>query len=421
MKGTKQPGEARRVLVVSQHFWPESFRINDMVAGFVEQGIEVDVLCGLPNYPKGEWYPGYRYTGPRRQNHAGAQVFRAGEIRRKGNTGLRIFLNYCSFPFFALFSLPRLHGRRYDAVLCYETSPVMMLLPAIVYAKTHRVPLTGYVLDLWPDNLYSVLKVQNAFLRRVAQGVSRWHYRRCDKLVALSNAQAALLQKMVERPGKKTPAITVIPQYAEDFYAENVQDEALAKRFAGAFNLLFAGNISPAQGLDSLVEAVALVRGQLPEKPLRVWILGDGMSREALQQQVRQAGLEDVFVFEGTVPPEDVPRYTGCADALFAGLCASENLGLTVPAKIASYLAAGRPLLVAMEGAGAQAVLQSGAALVSPPDESGALAQNLAALMQKTDDERAAMGKAGRAFYKQEYRRSTLLQKLVDFIFPEGN
>ena len=153
--------KGKRILVVSQHYWPENFRITDICAGFAADGCEVDVLCGLPNYPKGEWFEGYRYTGPRRESHAGVQIFRAGEIRRRGNTSLRIFLNYISFPVTALFNLPRLHGRKYDAVFCYETSPVLMMLPAVVYAKLHRVPLTTYVLDLWPENLYSVMPVRN--------------------------------------------------------------------------------------------------------------------------------------------------------------------------------------------------------------------------------------------------------------------
>ena len=143
----------KRILVVTQHFWPEAFRVNDLVEGFVQDGLAVDVLCGLPNYPAGEWFAGYRYSGPRKESYKGAAVYRGGEVRRKGNGGLRIFLNYVSWPFFALFNLWRLPGG-YSAVLCYNTSPVLMSFPALVYAKLHRVPFTNYVLDLWPENLY---------------------------------------------------------------------------------------------------------------------------------------------------------------------------------------------------------------------------------------------------------------------------
>ncbi|NLW79533.1 MAG: glycosyltransferase family 4 protein [Ruminococcaceae bacterium] len=405
----------RRILVVSQHFWPENFRISDIVAGFVGDDIEVDVLCGLPNYPKGEWFDGYRYTGPRRQQYAGAQVFRAGEIRRKGNTGARIFLNYVSWPFFALFSLPRLAGRRYDAVFCYETSPVMMLFPAILHAKIHKLPLTCYVLDLWPDNLYSVLPVKSPFLRGIAQKVSDWHYRRCTRLIAMSDALAERL-KAIAATAKHPPQVAVIPQYSEDFYGQDIPDDALKARFAGFFNLLFAGNISPAQNLENLVRAVKLVTARRPAAKLRVLLLGDGMSREALAQAIKAEGLDAHFEFCGQVPPEEIPRWTGMADALFAGLTQSENLGLTVPAKITSYLAAGRPLLVAMEGEGARVAQESGAALVSGAGDAEALAANIEALLDMPADQRAAMGTAGRAAWQAHYRRAPLLKALERFI-----
>ncbi|MGD9560209.1 MAG: glycosyltransferase family 4 protein [Oscillospiraceae bacterium] len=405
----------RRILVVSQHYWPENFRINDIVDGFIAHGIEVDVLCGLPNYPTGEWFPGYRYTGPRRQQHAGAQLFRAGEVRRKGNTPLRIFLNYVSFPFFALFSLPRLAPRKYDAVFCYETSPVLMIFPAIVYAKAHRVPLTTYVLDLWPDNLYSVLPVKNRALRGIAKSVSNWHYRRCTRLIAMSDALGARLRE-VAQTAKRPPQIAVIPQYGEDFYLEDIPDETLRARFAGAFNILFAGNISPAQDLSSLVAAVALARKQQPTLALRVLLLGEGMARAQLEADIARHGLEDAFVFCGQVPAQDIPRWTGVADALFAGLAASENLGLTVPAKVTSYLAAGRPLLIAMDGEGARIASACGAALVSPAGNAEALAANILRLATMPTEKRTDMGKAGRAYFRQHFSRAPLLEKLERFI-----
>ena len=203
--------KGKRILVVSQHYWPENFRITDICAGFAADGCEVDVLCGLPNYPKGEWFEGYRYTGPRRESHAGVQIFRAGEIRRRGNTSLRIFLNYISFPVTALFNLPRLHGRKYDAVFCYETSPVLMMLPAVVYAKLHRVPLTTYVLDLWPENLYSVMPVRNKALRAVAAGVSHWFYRRSERLVAMSPALDERLAAIAPRAQRTSLAWALSP------------------------------------------------------------------------------------------------------------------------------------------------------------------------------------------------------------------
>ena len=404
----------KRILVVSQHYWPENFRITDLCAGFTADGCAVDVLCGLPNYPSGEWFEGYRYTGPRHEMHDGVEIFRAGEIRRKNNTGLRIFLNYISYPVTALFHLPRLAGRRYDAVFCYETSPVLMLLPAIVYAKLHRVPLTAYVLDLWPENLYSVLPVQNRALRAVAAGVSHWLYRRCDRLIAMSPA----LEKRLAAIAPKAQR-TVIPQYCEDFYARQVHDAALEQRFAGRFNVLFAGNISPAQNLSLLVECARRLKADA-RRDIHFILVGSGMSLESLQNEIAHAQLADWFTFEGRRPAEEIPAYHTLADALFAALCPSEDVGLTVPAKIASYFAAGRPCLVSVSGEAARVMLESGAGLASDAGDADGLYQNLLALAALPAEARARMGRAGFSYYGAHFRRAPLLHRIEDFVLGAG-
>ena len=402
-----------RILVVSQHYWPENFRVTDLCEGLVAQGIQVDVLCGLPNYPLGKWYEGYRYTGPRRQEHNGVNIIRAGEIPRRGNTGPMIFLNYVSWPLFALFSLPRLRGK-YDAVLCYNTSPVLMSFPAILYAKLHRVPLTNYVLDIWPENLYSVLPVKNKVLRSIAQAVSNWHYRRADRLIAMSDSLRRRLAQVSRKPEE---SIAVIPQYCEDFYAAPADPGELAEKFAGRFNLVFTGNFSPAQSLDTVIRAAVKARGMGAEN-LRILMVGDGMSRNALEALVDELNARDTVVFTGSVPPADVPRYTTLAHGLVASLSASPDLGMTVPAKIASYMAAAKPLLASMDGEGARAVEAAGCGFTSPAEDSDALAKNMLALYQTGEAERAALGQKAFAWYQTNYRRRAVLDQLEDFLLP---
>lgn len=400
----------KRILVVTQHYWPENFRINDVVQGFVEDGVAVDVLCGLPNYPKGDWYPGYRYTGPRRQQLGGVQVYRAGEVPRRGNSGPMIFLNYVSWPFFALFSLWRLKGP-YDAVLCYNTSPVLMALPALLYGKLHRVPVTTYVLDLWPENLYSVLPVKSAFWRRVAAAVSDWHYKKADKLIAMSGS---LRQRLLQRTGKPGERVAVIPQYCEDFYAHPLPDATLAARYGGRFNLVFTGNFSPAQSLPTVIRAAVQAR-ELGAEGLRLLLVGDGMSRPELEALVDGLGARSTVEFCGSVPPTEVPKFTALADGLVASLAPSPDLGLTVPAKLASYMAAAKPLLASMDGEGAAAVAQCGN-LASPAGDAGALAANMLALYRMPSAQRAALGRQAFDFYAAHYRRTQLLRQLEEFI-----
>lgn len=405
----------KKILVVSQHYWPENFRSTDVCHGFTELGYDVDVLCGLPNYPKGEWADGYGFFGPRKEVHEGIPLYRCGEIRRKGNSGLRIFLNYVSFPFFAGFDLLRLCGRHYDAVFCYETSPVLMAWPAILYAKAHRLPLTIYVLDLWPENLYSVLDIKNKLLRSIAGGVSTWHYKRADRLIAMS---PSLRQTLLARTGKRPEDVTVIPQYCEALYTRDVPDEALAARFSDKFNVVFAGNLSPAQGLEILVEVAVRLQAQLVTG-IRFIIVGDGMSRESLQEAIRRKNVADYFVFEGQHPVQDVPKYHTLADALVACLVKSEAIGLTIPAKITSYTAAGRPVLCCMDGEGARVIEDSGCGFACPAGDVAQLTANLLKLYYMSPEARSEMGRRGRAYHKAHFDRAELLRALTDFIVAE--
>ena len=402
---------AKRILVVTQHFWPENFRINDMVEGFLQDGLEVDVLCGLPNYPKGEWFDGYSAQGPWEEHYGTAQVFRAKEWPRKGNTSVNIFLNYVSWPLYAWRALDRLPGG-YDAVFCFNTSPVLMCWPAIRYAKKYKIPFTNYVLDLWPENLYSVLPVKNSLLQRIAQGVSDHLYRKADRLIAMSGP---LQQRLCQRTAKPETAVAAIPQYCEDFYAVPQPDEELAARFAGRFNLVFTGTFTPAQSLDMVLRAVLDARAAGAEN-LHLLLVGDGMSRESLQDLARELNAGDAVTFYGSVPAQEVPRFTTLADALLISLSDSPDLGLTVPGKLASYMAAGKPVIASMNGAGAEAVRESGGGLVSPACDQQALAENLLRLYRMDQAGRAQLGEKAKAYYLAHYRRAELLRRLETFI-----
>ena len=400
----------KKILVVTQHFWPENFRINDIVEGFLQDGIAVDVLCGLPNYPKGEWFPGYSAAGPFEEEWHGARLYRCKEVPRRGNTSVNIFLNYVSWPLYAAHALHRLPGG-YDAVFCFNTSPVLMCWPAIRYAKKHHIPFTNYVLDIWPENLYSVLNVKNKALRAIAQGVSDALYKKADRLIAMSEP---LQQRLCQRTGMPPQKIAVIPQYCEDFYAVPQPDAALQAQFGGRFNLVFTGTFTPAQSLETVITAVQDARSRGADM-LHLLLVGDGMSRAALEAKVKELHAENAVTFYGSVPATDIPKFTALADALIVCLSDSPDLGLTVPAKVASYMAAGKPVLASMDGAGNAAVAAAGG-LSSPACDAAALADNLLALTRMDAAQRAAMGQSAKEYYLAHYRRSELLRKLEHFI-----
>lgn len=407
-------GKTERILIVCQHFWPESFRINDIADFLVESGCEVEVLCGLPNYPKGRFYEGYSLFGKKTEIHNKITIHRAIEIPRGNNTNLRIFLNYISFPFFSLFKVPGLLFRNYDKIFIYQLSPVMMSIAGIIIGKIKRVETTMYVLDLWPENLYSVINIRSRFARWLITKTSHWHYRKADKLIALSNR---MKDRLLEASGITHDKITVLPQACEKIYETDISDTSLAQQYQGKFTILFTGNISPAQSFETILDAAEILKKRSFKNI--IWIIvGDGMSRPWLESEVKKRKLDAYFSFEGQKPIEDIPRYTTLANVLVGCLVKSNLLEATIPAKVMSYIAAGRPLVLAMDGEAQTLindVVQCGYA--GPTEDSAALAANIEKIYNMSPKERSHMGNRGRSYHLKHFERNLILKKLSKFIF----
>lgn len=404
---------SKRILIVGQHFWPESFRINDIADFFVEQGCEVDVLCGLPNYPKGEFASGYGYLGKRHEVHNSVRIDRVLEIKRGKNSNLRIFLNYISFPFFSIFHVPKLLTRKYDHIFIYQLSPVMMSIAGIILGKLKRIPITMYVLDLWPENLYSVIPVRSKFLRNIAEKHSHWYYKKADRLIALSEAMRDKLAQAGKKPSKD---ILVLPQACEKIYEQRTHDDILRKRFSKTFNIVFTGNISPAQSFETIIEAAQILKAK-EHKDIRWVIVGDGMSRKNVEKQVAEKGLSDTFVFEGYQPIDDMPKYADIADILVGCLTKSELLEATIPAKVMSYIALGKPVALAMDGEVQELINKKiRCGFAGPTEDADRLAISIEEMYMMTPKQREAMGTRARTYHFKNFERNLVLAKLYDFM-----
>lgn len=402
----------KRILIVSQHFWPENFRITDIAQGFVENDIEVDVLCGIPNYPNGIVPEGYGFFKNMRQTFGGINIHRSWEIPRKGNSSVRILLNYLSFPFFATFKSFTLLFKKYDAIFCYETSPVYMVFPAIVFAKLKNIPLTTYVLDLWPENLYSVLDIKSKFLRSICKGTSHWHYKNSDKLIAMS---PSLRDKLEAVTGKAITNIGTIPQYCESFYETELFNDNLSNSYKDYFKIVYAGNISPAQNLEVAVDSAVLLKNA-GITDIKFIIVGDGMSRQSVQEYVQKQDVTEYFDFLGAKPVTDMPIYHTLADCLFACLAKSELIGLTIPAKLTSYMAGKRPIITCIDGEGSRIIKLASAGLTGDSGDAEQLFLNIKQLYNMPKSERDILGENAFKYHRAHHSREKVLQQLIDFI-----
>lgn len=407
---------SKRILIVCQHFWPESFRINDIAEYLLEQGYEIDVLCGRPNYPTGKLADGYTLWNRRKETHKGATIYRSFEIPRGNNSNGRIFLNYISFPISSIFHVPRLLFKKYDKIFLYQLSPVMMSIAGIIIGKLRRVETTMYVLDLWPENLFSTLNIKSSLMRRIAASVSHWYYRRVDKLIALSDRMQSQLLQIT---GKPKESILVLPQAAEKLYETPIKDSVIEKRFKPTFNVVFAGNISPAQSFPTMIEAAAILK-QEGLTDIRWVIVGDGMSRKKVQQEINKRGLDDIFIFEGQKPATDIPKYTNISDILVGCLVKSDLLEATIPAKVMSYIASGRPIVLAMDGEVQDLInnkIKCGYA--GNTEDADTLARNIVRIYRMSSEARSEIGTRAKQYHLQYFERNLLLKKMDNFIFNQ--
>ena len=376
-----------------------------------DAGFEVDVLCGIPNYPKGVFFKGYNYFGPRHEQFGEARVLRVGEIPQTKKLGsLSIIMNYYFFPFASMFHIPFLLGKHYDLVFMYSLTPVFMSLPGIIIAKCKKIPSMMYILDYWPDSLFSVIRIRSKLLQKHFAWVSKWHYKRVDRILTPSRGMKDKLTADLAIPPDK---ITFIAQACEAFYEKKEYSRDLHERFDGKFNFVFAGNIGPAQDLSSLADAASVLKQTESEPCCRFILVGDGMSKTALVQHIEKLGVQEYFVFEGYKPSEMMMQYHELADALYASLAEDPLFSIMIPAKVQSYMAAGKPILASMSGEGAQIIEESGCGMTSPTGDSTKLAQMIREFIRFPKDTLREMGEAGYTYYYSNYRSDIIRNQLI--------
>jgi glycosyltransferase involved in cell wall biosynthesis len=396
-----------RVLVLTQYFWPESFRINDVVQGLAERGHEVTVYTGMPNYPAGRYFAGYGFFGPLRDRMGAVPVRRAPLVARGDGGRLRMLLNYASHAFFATLLAPWLARERFDAILVYEPSPITIGIPARALRALKRAPVLFWVQDLWPESLAATGAVRNSALLGAAAALVRWIYRGCDRVLVQSLAFIPSL----EAQGVPRGRIRYLPNSAEAFYrrVSPSADDAEARELPAGFRVMFAGNIGAAQDFVTILGAAELLRAH---GDIHWVIVGDGRMRPWVEEQVRARSLAGTFHLLGQKPAEHMPRYFAHADVLLATLRREPIFAYTIPSKLQSYLACGKPVLAALEGEGARIVKESAAGWAVPAEDPRALADAVLAASRLPRPQREAMGDRGEAFFREHFEREKLLTRL---------
>ena len=392
-----------KILVIPQYFWPENFRINDICEGFKEQGHEVEVLTGLPNYPEGILYDGYSLFNKGVREYKGINIKRVLMIPRGKNSSIKLALNYLSFMISASIGIIPLMFKKYDRIFVFQVSPITTAIPAILFSKIKKVPSYIYIQDLWPETLYSIINISNNKVRKVMKKICNWIYNKFDNiLIASKGYEKILIDNNIDK--KK---IRYFPQWAEEFYSANkfgikeIKDEK--------FVVTFAGNIGKAQSVNTIIEAANLAK---MNKNIIWRIIGDGSEFGNIKKLVEKYSLNETVELLGRKPALDMPKYFSLSDGLIVTLKNEEILKVTLPAKVQSYMASGKPIIAAISGEGNRIIKESNSGFVGEAEDYISLYNNVINLYNLKDSEREKLGINGLKFFENNFTRGRLLKEL---------
>lgn len=393
------------ILIVAQYFYPESFRINDIATEWVKRGNNVTVLTGIPNYPMGKFFPGYSWTKKRKEQWNGINIIRIPLIAR-GHSSIGMVLNYYSFVISGWF-WNRFNKIKADIVFSYETSPMTQVKVGCGYAKKHKVPHFLYVQDLWPENVETVTGIHSRLVIGPIDRMVDKIYKQVDRIFVTS---PSFVDAVVNRKNPVDPKkVFYWPQYAEEYYRpiENNGYEGIPDD--DSFKIAFTGNIGTAQGLDILPQTAKLMK----DDNVRFVIVGDGRYQAEFEKHIDECGVRDKFTLLPRVQSTLVPEILSAVDAGFISFNKTPLWEMTIPAKLQSYMACGKPIIASASGETKRIIEEAQCGICTEIGNAEALAEGIRKIM--TSDI-SRLGKNSRSYFEAHFDKKILMDEMDKYL-----
>ena len=404
------------ILIVSQYFWPEPFIISDLVLKIKAQGHNVTIFTGKPNYPDGKIYPGYKSSGVQDETYEDEiEIYRIPLRPRHHGGGKNLILNYLSFVFSGLrhaFSFSK--NRRFDTVLVFCPSPITASIPAILIKWLTKSHLTIWVQDLWPESLQATGFIRNRFVLAGVRSLVRWIYYFSDTLLVQSKAFIEPVSRLAPNKDIIYYPNSVIDSFDKPPNMTGLPDE-LTNLLETQFCMVFAGNIGTAQAVETIVDTAIQLK-DIPD--LKLVLVGSGIRSSWVEEKILENDLSNL-VLAGRFSPKDMPQLLSRASGLLVTLKRDDIFSCTIPSKIQTYLAAGKPIIASLDGEGARVIQEAGAGFVSPAEDAEKLANNIKNLYHMPSLERDEFGKAGRLYFLEHYEMDSQSLYLTQILEAE--
>ena len=403
------------LLIVSQYFYPENFRINDFAQEFQSRGHNVTVLTGTPNYPAGKIYDGYGIFYKNREIYKDIEIFRSPLIPRGSGSSIRLALNYFSFVVGGIFTSLFLLNKKFDIIFVFEPSPITVCIPAIFIKKLKKVPICFWVLDLWPESVVSAGNLKTGIIPKLINPVVKFIYKYSDKILVSSRG---FVDSIIVK-GINKNKVAFFPQWAETIFKPiKYKPYLLGSVPKNSFKIMFAGNIGEAQDFPSIIETARILKDNLN---IQWVILGGGRKEEWVKSKIKEYKLEKTFHLLGSFPLEMMPAYYSQADCMVFSLKKEYIFSITIPAKVQTYLACAKPVIAMIDGEAAKLIDDADAGLSCPSESPGLLAKNIETLSLLNPSELDKLGQNALAHYKKEFERSMLMDKMENIFYTMAN
>jgi colanic acid biosynthesis glycosyl transferase WcaI len=385
-----------RILFLTQWFDPEPFFKGLAFAReLVRREHHVEVLTGFPNYPGGEIYPGYRVKVCQHDTMEGIPVTRVPLYPSHDRSAIKRIANYSSFALSAA-TVGMLSVQRPDVAYVYHP-PATIMFPAMVLRALRRVPFVLDIQDLWPETLAATGVLTNAGALLSVGGFCRLGYLLAARIAVLSPG----FKKALTERGVRAEKIEVIYNWCDESALADVRSDAPILEeaaLAGRFNVVFAGTMGRAQALSSVLRAARLVSDRCPR--VQFVFVGGGVELAGLRAEAQEMRLPNVR-FLPARPASEVGPLLKAADVLLVHLREDPLFAITIPSKTQAYLAAGRPIVMAVAGDAADLVRAAGAGVCVRSGEPDALAGAVCELAGRSRAELYEMGARGQAYYER--------------------
>ncbi len=399
-----------KILIVTQYFWPENFRINDLALALTERGHDVEVLTGKPNYPHGKFYDNYSFFSKGFEIWNGIKIHRSPLIPRGSSGGLRLMLNYLSFAFFSVIKSFFIDGD-FDKILVYEPSPITVGIPAIFMKDRKKANIYFWVQDLWPQSVSAAGGITNKYIIKLLDKITRWIYKASDKVLIQSEA----FREIINKQGVEDKKILFYPNSVESIFQVTSPKAEFLSLMPKGFNIMFAGNIGESQDFETIIEAAKIVKSVNSE--IKWVILGDGRKKSYVEDKIKEFGLEDNLYLLGSFPVNEMPCFYACADCLLVSLKRDYIFSLTIPSKIQSYLACGKPILASLDGEGGRVITEAKAGLVVEAENPTELATRAIEFYNMSKMDIDQMGVNARDYFDVNFERELLVDRLEQIFY----